>query len=61
MFSFLYIQTLYNDLSHIEDVHFLFCAPFINMFSFLGGGGLNLFFLFVQNASMVSDLCCLYL
>ena len=27
-FSFLYIiQTLYNDCSHIEDMHLLLCAP----------------------------------
>ena len=31
-----YFQTLYKDCSHIEDVHFLFCADFIkfDIFSF---------------------------
>ena len=33
--SFLYIQTLHNDCSHIEDVHLLFCARFINIFAIL--------------------------
>ena len=28
-YSILYIQTLHNDCSHIEDVHLLFCACFI--------------------------------
>ena len=28
-FSILYIHTLHNDCSHIEDVHLLFCAHFI--------------------------------
>ena len=28
-FSFLFIQTLQNDCSYIEDVHLLFCAHFI--------------------------------
>ena len=28
-FSFLYIQSLHNDCSHIEDVHLLFCAHLI--------------------------------
>ena len=36
-FSFLYIQTLHNDCSHIEDVHLLFCAHFIFFFTFLTG------------------------
>ena len=25
-YSILYIQTLHNDFSHIEDVHLIFCA-----------------------------------
>ena len=37
VYSFLYIQTLHNDCSHIEDVHLLFCAHFINFVSFLTG------------------------
>ena len=35
---------LYNDCSHIEDVHLLFCAHFINIFSFLRGIELRHFF-----------------
>ena len=31
-FSFLYVQTLPNDCSYIEDVHLLFCAHLINIF-----------------------------
>ena len=31
-----FIQTLHNDGSHIEDVHLLFCAHFMNIFSILG-------------------------
>ena len=31
-YSILYIQTLHNDCSHIEDVHLLFCARFIFFF-----------------------------
>ena len=34
-----YIQTLKNDCSHIEDVHPLFCAHFMNMFILLRGVG----------------------
>ena len=33
-YSILYIQTLPNDCSHIEDVHLLFCARFIIFFNF---------------------------
>ena len=33
-FSFLYIQSLLNDCLHIEDLHLLFCAHFMNIFSF---------------------------
>ena len=36
-YSFLYILTLHNDCSHIEDVHLAFCAHLINIFSFLTG------------------------
>ena len=43
-FSFFFIQTLPNDCSHIEDVHLLFCARFINFFSFLRGVELRHFF-----------------
>ena len=28
-FLFLYIQTLHNDCSHIEDVHLIFCAHLV--------------------------------
>ena len=40
-FSF---QTLHNDYSHIEDVHLLFCAHLINIFTFFMGGELRHFF-----------------
>ena len=40
-YSILYIQTLHNDCSHIEDAHLLFCARFI---TFLTGVELRLFF-----------------
>ena len=43
-YSFLYIQTLHNDCSHIEDVHLLFCAHLINIFSFLTSVELRHFF-----------------
>ena len=46
-YSFLLIQTLYND-SHIEDVHLLFCAPLINVVSFLRV--LNLLIFSIRNA-----------
>ena len=36
-YSFLYIQTLHDDFSHIEDVHLPFCAHFIFSFLFLMG------------------------
>ena len=44
-YSILYIQTLHNDCSHIEDEHLLFCARFIILFTFLTGVELRLFFL----------------
>ena len=44
-FSFLYIQTLSNDCSYIEDVHLLFCSHLINIFSFLRVLNLRHFFL----------------
>ena len=44
-YSILYIQTLHNDCSHIEDVHLLFCARFIFFFfTFLRGVELRRFF-----------------
>ena len=36
-FSFLYIQALHDDFSHIEDVHLPFRAHFIFSFLFLMG------------------------
>ena len=36
-YSFLYIHTLHDDCSHIEDVHLPFCAHFIFSFLFLMG------------------------
>ena len=44
-YSILYIQTLNNDCSHIEDVHLLFCACFIIFLTFLTGVELRHFFL----------------
>ena len=38
------VQTLQNDCSHIEDVHLLFFTPLINIFLFLTGVELRLFF-----------------
>ena len=38
-FSFLFIQTLHNNCSHIENVHQLSCAHLMNTFFFFGGGG----------------------
>ena len=43
-FSFLYIQILPNDCSYIEDVHLLFCAHLISIFSFFTGVELRHFF-----------------
>ena len=43
-FSFLYIQTLHNECSHIEDVHLLFCAHLINIFTFLRVLNQDIFF-----------------
>ena len=40
----LFIQTLLNDCSHIEDVHLLFCACFIIFFHVLTGVELRHFF-----------------
>ena len=44
---FPYIQTLHIDCAHIEYVHILFCAQFMNIFSFLGLLDLK-FFQYVQ-------------
>ena len=35
-FLILYIQTLHNDDSYIEDVHLPFCAHFTTFFLFFG-------------------------
>ena len=58
-YSILYIQTLHNDCSHIEDVHLLFCARFIILFTFLTGVELRRFFL--PRCLGVPSLCNLYL
>ena len=42
--SLLYIQTLRNDCSHIDNVHQSFCAHLINIFLFLGLLNLDIFF-----------------
>ena len=44
-FLFLYIQTLHNDCSYIEDVHILFCLHFMIFFFIFGGLELRHFFL----------------
>ena len=43
-FSFLYIQNLHNDCSHIEDVHLLFCVHLIIFSQFLTGVELRIVF-----------------
>ena len=45
IFLFLFIKTLHNDCSHIEDVHLLFSAHFMNIFSFLRAVELRHFFI----------------
>ena len=42
--SFLFIQALHNDCSHIEDLHLPFCAHLISIFSFFTVVGLRIFF-----------------
>ena len=52
-YLFFYIQTLHNDCSHIEDVHLLFYARFVNIFFIffgVGGGVLNLDIFSLVNA-----------
>ena len=44
-YSILYIQTLHNDCSHIEDVYLLFCSCFKFFKTFLTGVELRCFFL----------------
>ena len=44
-YSLLYIQTLHDDCSHIEDVHLPFNAHLMNIFLFLTGVELRHFFL----------------
>ena len=39
-----FIQTLHNDGSHIEDVHLLFCAHCMNIFSIFRGVELRHFY-----------------
>ena len=39
-----FIQTFHNDGSHIEDVHLLFCAYFMNIFSIFRGVELRHFY-----------------
>ena len=43
-FHSFYIQTFHNDSSHIEVVHLLFCAHFMNIFSFWGVLNFDIFF-----------------
>ena len=51
-FFFLFIQNLHNYRSHIEDVHILFCAHFMNIYLFLRGIELS-----STNAKMVPGMC----
>ena len=46
-------STLYNDCSHIEDVHLLFCANFMFFFSFLRGVELRHFSSKMPRGSLV--------
>ena len=50
-----FIQALHNDCSHIEDVHLLFCAHIMNIFSSFRGVELRYFP--SHSAKMVSGLC----
>ena len=56
-FSFFFIQTLPNDCSHIEDVHLLFCAGFINFLSFLGVLNLDNFSIPMLWGCLVCVIC----
>ena len=58
-YSFLYIQTLHDDFSHIEDVHLPFCAHFIFSFLFLMDVELRHFS--IKNVQGVPSLCNLQL
>ena len=59
IFSFLYVQFLHNNCSHIEDVHLLFCAHLIDIFLFLRGVKLRHFS--IQNAwGLVCVICNSY-
>ena len=55
--SFLFLQTLHNDCSHIEDVHHLFCAHLINIFSFFTVVGLRFFPSKMRGVSLVCVIC----
>ena len=55
---FFYIQTLHNDCSHIENVHLLFYAHFIDIyFSFLWGLELRHFLLETLRWFLVCVIC----
>ena len=54
-YSLLYIQTLHDDCSHIEDVTLPFCAHLINIFLFLTG--LELRHFSFRDAKGVPSLC----
>ena len=58
-YSFLCIQTLHNDCSHIEDVHFLCCEIVLPFFSFSMGVELRHFPICpsVRNILGVPSLC----
>ena len=56
-YSILYIQTLHNDCSHIEDVHLLFCARFIIFQTFLTGVELTFFPSEMLRGCLVCVIC----
>ena len=54
-FSFICIQTLYNDCPYIENVQLPFCGHLIDVFEFLRGVELRHFT--IRNAYEVFGLC----
>ena len=57
-YSLLYIQTLQDDCSHIEDVHLPFCAHLMNIFLFLTGVELRHFFPFEMLSGCLVCVIC---
>ena len=56
-FSFLFNQTLHNVCSHIEDVHLLSCAHFMNICSTLGVFDLDIFYPNMLRWCLVCVIC----